>query len=342
MDEKEEKPDEDEISLIDLFAVLWRRKKLIIGISATAAVIIVAISVVSLILPPELSFLPNKYTPQALMLINNSNSAGGGLSAALSSSGLGSLASLAGVNISGAQIYSELAKYLLTANTLLDSTVDEFNLIQRYKIKKFPRSESRKELKKHLTAEYDEKSGAFTILFTDYDPVFAQEVVNFCVDYLSGWFDTLGLDKSVMQKSNLEQNIQNTYNEIKGLEEENQRLERSVSSSYSYGSDLPSIMLETRRIQLELSAQQEVYRQLKVQLELTNVAIASETPIFQILERAEAPDQKSGPSRGMLCIIVTFAAFFFSVFLVFCLNAIDNIRKDPEAMAKLQVKRGQE
>jgi hypothetical protein len=40
----------------------------------------------------------------------------------------------------------------------------------------------------------------------------------------------------------------------------------------------------------------------------------------------------------MLCIIVTFAAGFFSVFLAFVLNAIANIKKDPEAMAKLRGK----
>jgi uncharacterized protein involved in exopolysaccharide biosynthesis len=64
--------------------------------------------------------------------------------------------------------------------------------------------------------------------------------------------------------------------------------------------------------------------------------MASEKPVFQVLELAEVPDQKSGPGRGMICIIVTFAAAFFSVFLAFVLNAIENIRKDPEAMAKLR------
>jgi uncharacterized protein involved in exopolysaccharide biosynthesis len=68
--------------------------------------------------------------------------------------------------------------------------------------------------------------------------------------------------------------------------------------------------------------------------------MASETPIFQILEFAEVPDKKSGPSRALLCIIVTFAAGFFSVFLAFVQNAITNIRQDPEAMAKLQTKKG--
>jgi len=64
--------------------------------------------------------------------------------------------------------------------------------------------------------------------------------------------------------------------------------------------------------------------------------MASEKPVFQILEPAEILDQKSKPSRGLLCIIVVFAAGFFAVFLAFALNAVANIKKDPEAMAKLR------
>jgi uncharacterized protein involved in exopolysaccharide biosynthesis len=68
--------------------------------------------------------------------------------------------------------------------------------------------------------------------------------------------------------------------------------------------------------------------------------MASEKPVFQVLEMAEVPDQKSGPGRGMICIIVTFAAAFFAVFLAFALNAVANIKKDPEAMAKLRGENG--
>jgi hypothetical protein len=38
-------------------------------------------------------------------------------------------------------------------------------------------------------------------------------------------------------------------------------------------------------------------------------------------------------------VIVTAAAVFFSVFLAFVINAISNIRQDPEAMAKLKGKK---
>ena len=323
--------EEEEISLIDLFAVLWRRKRLIIGLTLAAAVGAVAVSVLSLVLPPEKSFMPHEYSPKALMLINNTQSSGGGLSSLISSSGLGGLASLAGVSVGGGQTYSGLAQYLVSTNTFLDAVVDQFD----YKIEKSPRAASRKALRKILLAEYDEKSGVLSISFTDIDPVFAQEVVNFSVGYLENWFQEFGFDKSALQRANLEQNIENTFDDIRQLEEQSHQLERTVSGGGRSGA-LPSIMLESQRLALELSAKQEIYKQLKVQLELTKVEIASETPIFQIIESAEVPDQKSKPSRGMICIIVTFAGFFLAVFLAFLLNAVANIRQDPEAMAKLR------
>jgi uncharacterized protein involved in exopolysaccharide biosynthesis len=331
MDDEEDK----EISLIDLIAVLWKRKKMIIVIVLIAIISVVGFSIISLQLPSEKSPLPNSYTPSAHMLINGQSSSGGGLSSMLNSSGLGGLASLAGLSLSSGQTYSQLATYLVGANTLLDMVVDEFDLITRYNIEKSPRAASRKILKKSLKAESDDKSGVFSVSFTDIDPVFAQSVVNFTVDYLEKRFNELGLDKNKIEKENLEMNIANTYGEIQKLETESRNLEQSVSQGFA-GGGLPSITLELNRIQLELEAQKQVYTQLKVEYELTKIKMESETPVFQILELAEVPDQKSGPSRGLICIIVTFAAGFFAVFLAFVLNAVENVRKDPEAMAKLR------
>jgi uncharacterized protein involved in exopolysaccharide biosynthesis len=310
---------------------------MIIAITLVAMVGVVVFSVISLVLPPEISPLPNEYTPQALMLINDSSSPGGGMASMLSASGLGGLAGLAGV--SGGSTFSDLAAYLVTTNTLLDAVVDEFDLLSRYKIAtpkkaaKSPRADSRKALQKKLSAAYDEKSGVFSVSFADTDPAFARRVVNYCVDYLQTWFDELGVDKNKLEKENLEKNIENTYDGIRNLELETRRLEQSVQRG---SVNVPSISLDLSRIQMELGAQRQVYAQLKVQYELLKVAMASEKPVFQVLELAEIPDRKSGPSRGMICVIVAFAAAFFSVFLAFVLNAVDNIKHDPEAMAKLR------
>jgi len=326
--------DEDEISLIDLFAVLWRRKVMIITITLIAAVGVVLYSVISLILPSEESYLPNVYTPKALMLIDN-RSSGGGLSSILGS--MGGLASLAGLSVQGSSSSSELALFLIKTNSLLDAIVDNFDLIEKYNLKKSqsPRSSSRSILKNNFKAEFDKASGVLSISFTDKDPVFARDVVNYCTVYLGKRFDELGLDKNKIEKENLETNIANTYKEILQLEEHSKRLEQSVAYGSSYDR-LPAITIEMNRLELELEAQKQIYTQLKVQYELNRINIASESPVFQVLEYAEVPDKKSEPSRGLICIIVTFAAGFLSVFLAFVLNAVSNIKNDPQAMAKLR------
>ncbi len=325
----------NEIDLLDLVAVLLRKKWLILGITTITITIIILYSAISLILPSDKSYLPNEYTPKALMLINDSSTSGAGLTSMFSSSGLGSLASLAGINATGGSSYSNLAVYLAGTNSFLDAVVDKFNLIARYRIIKSIRAESRNVLKKKMNAQFDSNSGVFSISYTDIDPVFAQSVVNFSVKYFEDRFTEMGLDKNKLQKENLEVNIANTFNEIRRLETESQQLGRDISSGSS-PKGIQSVVFEATRLSLELDAQKSVYTQLKTQYELLKVTMASEKPIFQVLEKAEVPDQKSGPSRGKLCIIVILTSFFASIFLSFVLNTVENIRKDPEVMAKLK------
>ena len=331
----ENKIQEEEISLIDLFAVLWRYKMMIIIVTLIAMIGVVIYSVISLKLPAEKSFLPNKYTAQAQMLINNDSSSSSGFSSMLSSSGLGGLSSIAGVSVPGGASNSSLAGYLVHSNSVLDEVVREFNLIERYKIEEYEKSSSRSILKGVLLSNFDDDTGVFSVSFTDIDPVFAKDVVNFVVSLLESKFLDMGIDKNSLTKENLESNIDNTYKEILKLQKEIQELEYSVSNVYN-PSQTKSIVMDATLKKMELSVQQEIYAQLKAQYEMLKVTMSSEQPTFQILEYAEVPDIKSAPSRGMLCIIVTFAAFFCSVFMAFLLNAIKNIKNDPIAIAKLK------
>ncbi len=332
--ETDEKFKDDEISLIDLLAVIWNRKWIVIGLTLFAAVFSLVFSIISLILPPEKSYLPNKYTPKAEMLINNRDD-----SSSSSLGNLASMASMAGINLpsSNGISYSELAKYLVNSNTVLDSVIKKYNFIEEWKIEKSPKAESRRMLQKKLTCDFDEDSGIFTLSFTDTDPVLAQSVVNYVVEFLEQRFKDLGLNKNELQKTNLEENINSAYNQIVILQKQIQEIESSVSNVYSPNA-APSIVMDTSLIKMEVSVQEEVYKQLKAQYETLKITMASEQPIFQILEYAEIPDKKSGSGRGKLCIIITFAAFFISIFIVFALNAISNIKKDPEIMQKFKGK----
>ena len=333
--ETQKETNEDEISLIDLIAVLLKHKFLIIGTTLIAAVAVVIYSVISLKLPPEKSYLPNSYTPKATMLIMDSDSGGSSITSMLSSNGLGSLAGLAGLS-GGGSSNSALATYLIKSDSFLDMVTDKFNLIEKWEIKKSPRTSARTALQKKIEVKYDSSTGVFTISCEDTDPQFACDIVDFCVDKLEDKFLELGLDKNILEKKNLEDNIELTKNKIIELENEVRKLEFKVSDVYSANS-MEAISLQTNLLKLELEAQKSIYTQMKTQLELTKINLATEKPLFQILEKASIPDQKSGPSRGKLCIIVTFAAFFISIFLAFLINAVENIKKDEEAMRKLSL-----
>ncbi len=298
---------DEEISLLDLVAVILHYKWMIVTVTGVAMVAAVIFSVISIMLPPEKSPLPNKFTQKAHMRIKKDSSS------------------------------SSLATYLSTSDEYFAAVANKFNLTERYKIEKFPVTSTRNELSKTLLSYYDKASGVFTISFTDIDPTFAKDVVNFAVDWMQNRFDELGLDSNSIEKKNLEANVKATYAEILKLEKEAQRLGAAVNNGVSLWGG-PNVSIETAMIQMELNTQQKVYEQLKTQYELLKVKVQSEQPVFQILERPEIPDMKSKPSLGKLCIIITFAAIFMSIFTAFALNAWHNIKNDPEAQKKLNLK----
>ena len=122
---KSVKNQDDEISLLDLIAILLKYKWFIVIFTGIAAAGIFLYCLISLKLPPEKTYMPNLYKPKAEMLINDSSSSGG-LANALSSSGLGTLAGLAGISASAGPSNSSLAGYFVNSFTVQDAIIDKF------------------------------------------------------------------------------------------------------------------------------------------------------------------------------------------------------------------------
>lgn len=146
----------DEISLIDLFAVLLKHKWMIFIITMIAAVFIVVYSIISLKLPADKSFLPNEYTVTANMLIkNSSNSNTSSISGAASAA-----ASLIGINLNGGGTsVSSLVVYLTSSNSFYDAIAQQFDLYAKYDFKKSPIANTRNVLKKVVFTNYDDGGG---------------------------------------------------------------------------------------------------------------------------------------------------------------------------------------
>lgn len=393
--------DEDEISLLDLVAILWKRKRLIIGITAVAMVGVLAYAIGSMVLPPEKSYLPNVYTPKATMLIQSGSSSS--MSAALAASGLSNLAGLAGVSGVG-NSNGQLAQVLGTSNATLDALNEKFDFSRRYKINNAIVSGTRDKIKKNLSVKFDEKTNLLTVSYTDIDPKLAKEVVDETVRLLADRFSVLGGNKAVQQKELLEKKLAEVDEAVNNLEAQVKAFQskygvvqvealateqitilarlrselilkemdisnyekvskindpviiqlknerdnllakiKEIETGQGSGSrvmpsqkELPTIAFEYAKLERDLAVQTELFKLLTQQYELAKLNASGQDPAFQVLEMAEIPDKKSGPSRGMICEVTTLAAFFIAVLIVFVAESIEKMKNNPETVARFK------
>ena len=97
----------DEISLIDLLATLLKHKRMILLVTLAACLVSLAYVGISLLLPSDRTYIPNLYKPTATHA-RQQPGFGRGLSSAFASSGLSSLAGIAGISAGGTN-YGQLA-----------------------------------------------------------------------------------------------------------------------------------------------------------------------------------------------------------------------------------------
>ena len=299
---------EDEISLIDLLAVLWHRKWMIIGIIAATMIVVVGISVISLMQPPETSILPNKYKSQATVSI-----------------------------ISEPTLMYSLSA-MMASDDFFDAVVEKFSGASGFKT---PDS-AEADIRAGLETSFDKSSvimktddsriaRALSVSFEGLDPVVTGDIVSFCIEYTEQWLFDSEKEYNDSRTAVLEENCRAIYDEIFSLEEEIQKLNQSAA----YGSEGRKAALDASMLALEVEAKKEIYKQLREETELLKLTMENEKSEFEILT-APKPGVKTGPSRGKICIIAVFASAFLAVFLAFFLNALDNMKKDPAVLEKFK------
>lgn len=106
----------------------------------------------------------------------------------------------------------------------------------------------------------------------------------------------------------------------------------SQSSSNQRELSLPDVAQQFTQLTLELDIQQRIYNTLSPQYEAAKLTPESE-PVFQVLEKAEIPDMKSGPQRMQIVMVALGASLAFSVFLAIFINYL---------MAQLSIRRSSE
>jgi tyrosine-protein kinase Etk/Wzc len=208
MSDAKKTPD-DTVSLLDLIAVLARRKWLILITTAAVAVVTVLFLVVMMLIPSasKWNMLPELYRPVAKILVEDPTK-GSSLSSLMSQSGLGALSGLVG-GAGGKASSADLARALLASNSLRDALVSEFDLMKVLGLEKSkaPRTAARKAVGGAMYSKFDEKSGILEVGYKDMDRERATRIVNRIVDLLDHEFKRLTVDKASAKRSYLEQSV---------------------------------------------------------------------------------------------------------------------------------------
>ena len=230
-------------SLLRYLSILLKYRWLIIGVTATAAVGIVAFSVATIRLPPDKSPLPNQYTAEAIILVEK------GAQGSLASSILSSLGVEPGTaNSPAGYDRGSLLVMILRSRTFLDRVIEEYDLSRRYRITEQVKSKTRANLADHMAIVYDRTTASISISFTDTDPEFARDVTNRTVSLLNEWLAQNMGSSNMQQRTLLEEKVGEVKGEIDTLEKKLKALQTKygVLTAQELGTSQASGLAELR------------------------------------------------------------------------------------------------
>ncbi len=205
--------------LLHYFSILWQYRGLIIGVTALSAVGVVGFSILSLVMEPERSPLPNVYRASATLILQEGGDQG------LSSSMLSAL----GMDLpggGGGMNYGDIAIEVLNSRVFTDRIVEANNLIEYYEIDKKPRTNSREAVQVHSTYTFNDRSGILTIAYADIDPEFAAQVADSIVEELQRYFANRGGTDRLQELTTMEEKLEEVEGNITALQAEIEEFQR--------------------------------------------------------------------------------------------------------------------
>ena len=98
---------------------------------------------------------------------------------------------------------------------------------------------------------------------------------------------------------------------------------------------LPALGVEYMNLATELSVRDTIYAFLRTQYESTRIEENARESAFQIVEAVEVPLRKSRPSRSLICVLGTLAAFLASILAAFAAERFKRAESDPAQRRQL-------
>ena len=189
---------EQELSLLDIFNILWHRKFLIFFLTFVFGGLALAYAM----------YLPFIYRAECRILPPQ-GSRGAGMLAQLG--GIADLVGLPSTATSGQMIIG-----VLKGDSVVDSIIDKFGLMEEYK--QDIRLRARDATLRNLEAEEDTKSGIIRVAFLDGNPQRAAEIANAFVSELQKKLQELSINDAQQKRAFFENQLMQAQQELNSAE----------------------------------------------------------------------------------------------------------------------------
>ncbi len=184
--------EEGGIGLIELLTWWGEGKRVILGVTVTAALASLAAAFI----------LPAEYTARTTLLPPTSQNTGG------ASAALAALGSLGGLTGGMAKTPDELYVALLKSDSVQRALDERFKLKDRYNVKTY--EALRKELPKRIRVASEKKSGVISVEVDDEEPKFAAELANAHVGEVTKVLGRLAVSEAQLRRVFFEQQLKDT------------------------------------------------------------------------------------------------------------------------------------
>lgn len=307
-----------EISLMDLVLVIAKHNRLILKLTAAAAVFSVVYAM----------SLPNSYTAKAVVMPpQQAPSAANAL--------LGQLGGMAGGALGGRNP-SDLYVGMLKSRTVADA------LIMRFKLKEQLHAKNMDTVRAVLagsTVISVNKDNSIAIEYTDKNPNVAAEIANGYVQELNSLVNGVAENDAKDRKRFYEKQLGEARNslakaelEMKAFQEQNRVFRLGGDGGMVLGASggIPKAELEYVRLLRDMKYQETLLGLMAQQVTTATIDAAKDTKTVQFMDRALPPEHKSRPRRALIVLFATCFAFFVGVFWAFIREYRERTRQNLE------------
>ena len=114
----------------------------------------------------------------------------------------------------------------------------------------------------------------------------------------------------------------------------NQALERQINNYSNLlqnrSNQVGTLNFEKEFLTKELEVYQEIYKQLRIQLEQQRLEASKDETLFRIIDPALEPEHPSKPKKRLIVALSAVVSLFFGIFLVFLIEFARNFRERVE------------